>query len=109
VETSASFFNLRSLGKDFEYMEYSGHVGRWCGEDLVAVVVQDELVLEVLGPWWRWAPSSNPGIAALGILEIFFTPLDDFLVGPAIGAEAVAVKTLHPLLVVLADEGLGVQ
>ena len=34
---------------------------------------------------------------------------DDLLVGPTISTKAVAVKTLRPLLVVLAGEGLGVQ
>ena len=75
----------------------------------MAVVLQDDLVFEVPGPWWRWTPPSNPGVAVLGIIEIFFTPLDDFPVGPVIGAKSVAVKALFPLLVVFAGEGLGVQ
>ena len=75
----------------------------------MAVVVQDELIFEVPGPWWRWTPPSNPGVAVLGIIEIFFTPLDDFLVGPVIGAKSVAVKALFPLLVIFAGEGLRVQ
>ena len=36
-------------------------------------------------------------------------PLDDFLIGPAIGAKGIAVKTPCLLLVVLAAKGLGVQ
>ena len=76
---------------------------------MVAVVVQDELVLEVHGPRWRWTPPSNPRVAALGILEIFFGLQDDVLVGPTIGAKGVAVKTLRPLLVILAGKGLRVQ
>jgi len=75
----------------------------------VAVVVQDELVLEVPGPRSRWTPPSNPGVAALGVLEIFFTLADDFLIGPTIRAKAIAVKTLRPLLVILAGEGNGVH
>ena len=75
----------------------------------MAVVVQDELVLEVPGPRWRWTPPSNPRVAALGVLEIFFGLQDDVLVGPTIGAKGVAVKTLRPLLVVLAGDGLRVQ
>ena len=66
-------------------------------------------MLEVPRPWWRWTPPSNPGVAALSILVIFFTPLDDFLIGPAIGAKGIAVKTPCLLLVVLAAKGLGVQ
>jgi hypothetical protein len=58
--TSASFFDLGGLGKAFEYLKNSGHVGRWRGEDLMAVVVQDDLVFEVPGPRWRWTPPSNP-------------------------------------------------
>ena len=76
---------------------------------MVAVVVQDELVLEVPGPRWRWTPPSNPRVAALGVLEIFFGLQDDVHVGPTIGAKGVAVKTLRPLLVVLAGDGLRVQ
>jgi len=34
---------------------------------------------------------------------------DDVLIGTTIGAKGVAVKTLHPLLVVLAGDGLRVQ
>jgi len=75
----------------------------------MAVVIQDELVFEVPGPWWRWTPSSNPGVATLSIFEIFLGLLDECLVGPTIGAETVAVKTFRPLLIVFADEGLGVQ
>ena len=44
-----------------------------------------------------------------GVLEIFFTLLDDVLIGPAIGVKSVAVKALFPLLAVFAGEGLGVQ
>jgi hypothetical protein len=60
------------LGKTFEYLKNGDHVGRLRGEDLVAIVVQDELVFEVSGPRWRWTPPSNPRIAALGVFEIFF-------------------------------------
>ena len=84
MEMSLGFCNLRSLGKVLEHLEYGGHVCRWRGEDFMAVVVQDELVLEVPGPWWRWMLPSNPGVAALGVLEVFFATPDDFLVGPAV-------------------------
>ena len=60
VETSTGFLDLGSLGKTIEYLKNGGHVGGWRGEDLVAVIVQDELVLEVPGPWWRSTPSPNP-------------------------------------------------
>ena len=76
---------------------------------MMVVVVQDELVFEVPGPWWRWMPPSNVGVATPGILEIFFTLLDDVLIGPAIGTKSIAVKALFPLLVVFTGEGLGVQ
>ena len=65
-------------------------------------------MFQVPGPRWRWTPPSNPGVATLCVLEIFFSLADDFLVCPAIGVEGVAVKTLCPLFVILA-EGLGVQ
>ena len=79
------------------------------GEDLVAVVVQDELVFEIPRPRWRWAPPSNPEVAALSVFKIFLSLQDDSLIGPTISAEVVAVKMLSPLLIVLAGEGVGVQ
>jgi len=45
----------------------------------------------------------------LGIFEIFIGLKDDLLVGPTVGAEAAAVKTFRPLLVVLAGEEFGVH
>ena len=109
METSTSFCNLGSLGKALEYLEHGGHVGRWRGEDLMVVVVQDELVFEVPGPWWRWMPPSNPGVATLSVFVIFLGLLDDCLIGSTISAETVALKTLRPLLIVFTGEGLGVQ
>ena len=106
---STGFCNLGSLRETLEYLEYGSHVGRWRGEDFVGVVIQGELMLKVLGPWWRWMPPPNPGVVALGVLEVFFATADDFFVGPAIGTKGIVVKTLSPLLVVLAAEGLGVQ
>ena len=75
----------------------------------MAVVIQDELIFEVPRPWWRWMPLFNPGVATLSVFEIFLSLQDDCLVGPTIGAEAVAVKMLRPLLIVLTSEGVGVQ
>jgi len=75
----------------------------------MTVVNQDELVFEVPGPWRCWTPPCNPGVAMLVIIEIFLGLEDDSLVGPTVGAEAVAVKTFRPLLVVLASEGFGVH
>ena len=75
----------------------------------MAVIVQDELVLKVPGPWWRSTPPCNPGVATLAVVEIFFALANDLLVGPTIGTKSVAVKAFCPLLVVLAIEGLEVQ
>ena len=75
----------------------------------MAVVVQDELVFENPRPRWRWAPPSNPEAAALSVFKIFLSLQDDSLIGPTISAEVVAVKTLSPLLIVLASNGLGIQ
>jgi len=87
--------------KVLEYLEYGGHVCRWRGEDFMAVVIQDELVLGIPGPWWRSTPSCHP--------RVFFALVNDLLVGPAIGAKSIAVKVIYLLLVILAIEGLGVQ
>jgi len=103
---STGFCNLRGLREILEYLEYGSHVCRWHGEDFIAIVVQDELILEVPGPWWRSTPSSNPGVATLVVLEIFFALADDFLVGLTIGTESVAVEVICTLLIILAVEGL---
>ena len=92
-----------------ECLEQSGHVYGWRGEDFMAIVVQDELILEVPGPWWRSACRCNMGVATLVVLEVLFALANDLFVGPVIGAKGVAVKAICPLLVILADEGLGVQ
>jgi hypothetical protein len=109
MEMSPGFCNLRSLGKVLEHLEYGGHVCRWRGEDFMAVVVQDELVLEIPGPWWRSTRRCNPVVAMLVVLEVFFPLADDLFIGPAIGTESVAVKAILPMLLVLAVEGLGVE
>ena len=109
METSTGLCNLRSLRKTLEYLEYSGHVCGWCGEGFLAVVVQEEFVFKVPGPWWRSTPSPNPGVAGLSVFEIFFALLDDLLIGPSISAKSVAVKAFCPPLVILTIEGLGVQ
>ena len=83
-------------------MEHGGHVGRWCGEDLVAIVVQDELVLEVPGPWWRSTWRCNPGFATLVVLDVLIALADDLFIGLAIGMKGVAVKAFCLLLVALA-------
>ena len=75
----------------------------------LAIVVQDELVLEIPGPWWRSTWRCNPGVAMLIVLEVFFTPADGLFVGPSIGAESVAVEAILTMLLVLAIEGLGVE
>ena len=74
----------------------------------MAVEVQDKLVLEVPGPWWIPTPSCNPGDVTLAVVEIFFTLVDDLLIGPTIGAKSIALKPFCPLFVILAIEGLGV-
>ena len=90
------------MRKTLEYLDHSGHVCRWRGEDFMAIVVQDELVLEIPGPWWRSTPLGNPGVATPVVLEIFFALADDLLVGPTIGAESVAVEAICTFLIVLA-------
>ena len=75
----------------------------------MAVVVQDELILEVPRPWWRSTPSCNPGVATLAVVEIFFALADDLLVGPTIGAKSVAMEAFCAMLVILAVKGLVVE
>ena len=76
VDTSMGFCNLGGLRNTLEYLEYGGHVCRWRSEDFVAVVVEDELILKVPGPWWRSTPLCNPRVATLAVVEIFFALAD---------------------------------
>ena len=75
----------------------------------LAIVVQDKLVLEVLGPWWRSTCSCNLGVVTFIILEVFFALEDGLVIGPALGVESVAVEAIYPMLIVLAIEGLRVE
>jgi len=106
VETSTGFCNLRSLRKILDYLEYGGHVCRWRGEDFMAVVVQDELVLEVPRSWWRSAWWCNPGVANFVGVEVVFSPKDGLIIGPALGAESVVAKAICSMLIVLAVVGV---
>ena len=53
--------------------------------------------------------SSNPGIATLTVVEIFFTLADDVFIGPTISTKSIVVEAFCSMLVVLTVEGLGVQ
>ena len=71
----------------------------------MAVIVPDELVLEIPGPWWRSMWRCNPGVMMLVVLEVFFAPADGLFIGPTIGVESVAVKAILPMLIFLSVEG----
>ena len=75
----------------------------------MAIVVQDELVLEVPGPWWRSTSSCNPGVATLVILEVFFASEDGLIIGLVFYAEGVAAEAIYPMLIIFAVEGLRVE
>jgi hypothetical protein len=50
VQASASLDDLRGLLEAFEHLEHRGKVGRWHGKDVLAVVVEDEVSVEVVWP-----------------------------------------------------------
>ena len=50
VQTSTSLDNLGGLLKTLEHLEHRGEVGRQRSEDVLAVVVEDEVGVEVAGP-----------------------------------------------------------
>ena len=52
VQTSTSLDNLGGLLKTLEHLEHRGEVGRQRSEDVLAVVVEDEVGIEVAGPDW---------------------------------------------------------
>jgi hypothetical protein len=47
MKASASLHNLRGLLETLEHLEYRDKVGRWRSEDVLAVVVEDEVGVEV--------------------------------------------------------------
>jgi hypothetical protein len=49
VQTSASLDDLGGLLKTLEHLEHYGEVGRWRSEDVLAIVVEDEVGVEVTG------------------------------------------------------------
>ena len=50
MQTSASLDDLGGLLVDLEHLEHCGEVGRWRSEDVLAVVVEDEVTVEVAWP-----------------------------------------------------------
>ena len=50
VQASASLDDLGGLLETLEHLEHHGKVGRRRGKDVLAVVVEDEVGLEVTGP-----------------------------------------------------------
>ena len=53
--------------------------------------------------------SCNPGVAMFVSFEFFFTPEDGLIIGPAFGAESVAVEAIYSMLIILAVKGLRVE
>jgi len=49
VQTSASLDDLRGLLKILEHLEHYSEVGRRRSEDVLAIVVKDEVSIEVAG------------------------------------------------------------
>jgi len=47
VQTSPSLDDLRGLLEALEHLEHRGQIGQWCGEDVLAVVVEDKVNIEV--------------------------------------------------------------
>jgi hypothetical protein len=50
MQVSAGLDDLGDLLEALEHLEHRGEVGRWRGEDVLAVVVEVEVVVEVAGP-----------------------------------------------------------
>ena len=49
---SVGLDDLGGLLEALEYLEHRGEVGRWRGEDVLAIVVEDEVSIEVAGSDW---------------------------------------------------------
>ena len=50
VQTSTSLDDHGGFQETLEHLEHHSEVGRWRGEDVLAVVVEDEVSVEVAGP-----------------------------------------------------------
>jgi hypothetical protein len=102
---SASLDDLGGLLETREHLEHRGESDRWCGEDFLAVVVEDKVGIEVARSD-RLAPI--PGVAMVGVLQVALGPMNGHVVAPHVGADLVTVESLRPLLVGLVFTSVGV-
>ena len=102
---SSSLDDLRSLLEALEHLEHRGQVDRRRGEDVLAVVVEDEVGVEV--PW----PDRGalvPGVAVISVLHVLLGLMDHCLVAPSVSADVVAAYAISPGLVTFTGSRVGV-
>ena len=105
MQTGASLDDHGGLLEVLEHLEHSGEVGRRRGADALAVVVEDEVGVEVA---WsdRGAPVSE--VVAVSILHFLLGLTNRRLVAPSVGTNVVATVSVGSLLVVLVGPGVRV-
>jgi len=105
MQTSPSLDDLGGLLEALEHLEHRGQIGQKCGEDVLAVVVEDKVGVEVT---WsdRRVPISR--VAVVGILHVLLGLTNGRLIVPPIGADVVAAVSVSSLFVVLVGPGVGV-
>ena len=90
--------DLGGLLKTLEHLEHCGEVGRRRSEDVLAIVVEDEVGVEVVR-YDRRVPI--PRVVAVGILHVALGLMNRRLVAPSVGADLVVVKSVLCLFVIL--------
>ena len=88
-----------------ECLEHGCQVGRWRGADVIALIVEDEVSVEVVS-LDLGAPVS--GVAAFSVLHVLLGLTGHRLVAPSVGADVVAAVSIGSLLVVLVGSGVGI-
>jgi hypothetical protein len=63
VEMCVSSFKLGRMGESIEYLECGSQIGRRRGEDVLAIALRDEVVIEVPWSWWSGLRCRDPGVA----------------------------------------------
>jgi hypothetical protein len=78
----------------------------WCGEDVLVIALQDEVVSKV--PWSCWSRSAreNPRVVMVGSEQICFGVVESGFIVATCCTKAIVVETLALGFLVLVVDGL---